>query len=70
LRSGNASASRHASDRAEHFERTLIVAALETAKANRSEAARALGVNRVTLLGKLIKYGLDEADTALDGGTT
>jgi DNA-binding NtrC family response regulator len=52
--------------RVEHFERALIVTALEKAKGNRSEAARALGVNRVTLLGKLHKYGLDSSDTILD----
>ena len=51
--------------RVERFERTLIVSALESAHGNRSEAARALGVNRVTLLGKLIKYGLDHSDTTL-----
>jgi two-component system, NtrC family, response regulator HydG len=53
--------------RVEHFERTLIVTALEKARGNRSETARALGVNRVTLLGKLIKYGLDDTDATLDG---
>ena len=52
--------------RVEHFERTLIVMALEQAKGNRSETALALGVNRVTLIGKLLKYGLASSDTILD----
>jgi two-component system, NtrC family, response regulator HydG len=52
--------------RVECFERTLIVDALEAAKGNRSLAARALGVNRVTMIGKMIKYGLSSSDTSLD----
>ncbi len=52
--------------RVEYFERSLIVAALEQAKGNRSLTARLLGVNRVTLLGKLTKYGLESSDTTLD----
>jgi two-component system response regulator HydG len=52
--------------RVERFERTLIVSALENAKGNRSLTARLLGINRVTLLGKLAKYGLDSSDTVLD----
>jgi two-component system, NtrC family, response regulator HydG len=51
--------------RVESFERALIVAALEKAKGNRSLTARLLGVNRVTLLGKLTKYGLESSDTSL-----
>ncbi len=40
------------------YERGLIVAALEGAKGNRSEAARLLDVSRATLHDKLRKYGL------------
>jgi DNA-binding NtrC family response regulator len=44
--------------RVEAYERGLIVEALRAARGNRSEAARALGVSRVTLHDKLKKYGL------------
>jgi DNA-binding NtrC family response regulator len=44
--------------RVEAYERGLVVAALEAARGNQSEAARALGVSRVTLHDKLRKYGL------------
>lgn len=47
-------------ERVEAFERGLIVEALRAAGGNRSEAARRLGVQRVTLLDKLKKYGLDQ----------
>ncbi|QSQ28516.1 sigma-54-dependent Fis family transcriptional regulator [Pyxidicoccus parkwayensis] len=40
------------------YERGLIVAALEGAKGNRSEAARLLDISRATLHDKLRKYGL------------
>jgi two-component system response regulator HydG len=40
------------------FERGLIVAALDTAKGNQSEAARLLEIGRATLQDKLRKYGL------------
>jgi two-component system response regulator HydG len=48
--------------RVEAYERGLIVEALEAAGGNRSEAARALGISRVTLHDKLKKYGLGEAE--------
>ncbi|MCB9664815.1 MAG: sigma-54-dependent Fis family transcriptional regulator [Alphaproteobacteria bacterium] len=41
------------------FERALLVAALARAGGNKSEAARELGVGRVTLYEKLHKHGLD-----------
>jgi DNA-binding NtrC family response regulator len=44
--------------RVEAYERGLIVEALRGARGNRSEAARRLGVSRVTLHDKLNKYGL------------
>lgn len=44
--------------RVEAYERGLIVETLKAAKGNRSEAARMLGVSRVTLHDKLGKYGL------------
>jgi len=43
--------------RVEAYERGLIVEALKVARGNRSEAARNLGVSRVTLHDKLRKYG-------------
>jgi two-component system response regulator HydG len=54
-------------ERVEAYERNLIVAALEKAKGNRSLTARLLGVNRVTLHGKLNKYGLAASESDLDG---
>jgi two-component system response regulator HydG len=48
--------------RVEAYERGLIVEALRAARGNRSEAARRLGVSRVTLHDKLRKYGLGAAD--------
>jgi DNA-binding NtrC family response regulator len=45
-------------ERVEAYERGLVVAALQAAGGNQSEAARALGVSRVTLHDKLRKYGL------------
>jgi len=44
--------------RVEAYERGVIVEALRAARGNRSEAARALGISRVTLHDKLNKYGL------------
>ncbi|WP_242394298.1 sigma-54-dependent transcriptional regulator [Anaeromyxobacter oryzisoli] len=44
--------------RVEAYERGLIVEALRAARGNRSEAARRLGMSRVTLHDKLRKYGL------------
>jgi two-component system response regulator HydG len=45
-------------DRMDAYERGLIVAALDAARGHRTRAARALGLNRGTLHGKLRKYGL------------
>ncbi len=41
-----------------HLERRMIVAALERAKGNRSEAARQLGIGRPHLYVKLVEYGI------------
>jgi two-component system response regulator HydG len=46
--------------RVEAYERGLLVEALKAAGGNRSEAARRLGIGRVTLYEKLQKYGLSE----------
>ncbi|MFO0609705.1 MAG: sigma-54 dependent transcriptional regulator [Polyangiales bacterium] len=46
--------------RLDAYERGLIVAALEEARGNRSEAARLLGIGRATLHDKLRKYGLGD----------
>jgi DNA-binding NtrC family response regulator len=48
--------------RVEGYERGLVVEALRGAGGNRSEAARRLGISRVTLHDKLRKYGLGPAD--------
>jgi two-component system, NtrC family, response regulator HydG len=48
--------------RVEAYERGIIVEALRAARGNRSEAARRLGVSRVTLHDKLRKYGLSGSD--------
>jgi two-component system response regulator HydG len=47
-------------ERVDAFERGLILDALRRAGGNRSEAARRLGLARVTLLDKLKRHGLDE----------
>ena len=44
--------------RVEAYERGLVAEALRAAGGNRTEAARALGISRVTLHDKLNKYGL------------
>ena len=44
--------------RVEAYERGLVYEALKAALGNRSEAARRLGICRVTLHDKLKKYGL------------
>jgi two-component system response regulator HydG len=57
--------------RVEAYERGLIVEALEQARGNRSEAARRLGMSRVTLHDKLKKYGLGSAgagESEAEGG--
>jgi two-component system response regulator HydG len=46
-------------ERVEAFERGIILRELREAGGNRSEAARRLGIGRVTLLDKMKKYGLD-----------
>ncbi len=48
--------------RVEAYERGLVVEALRGARGNRSEAARRLGISRVTLHDKLKKYGLDRGE--------
>jgi len=48
--------------RVEAYERGLVVEALRAAGGNRSEAARQLGISRVTLHDKLKKYGLGPSD--------
>jgi DNA-binding NtrC family response regulator len=45
-------------DRVQAYERGLVVEALRAARGNRSEAARRLGISRVTLHDKLRRYGL------------
>ena len=45
-------------EQVEAFERGLVARALEAAGGNQSEAARRLGVSRVTLIDKMKKYGL------------
>jgi DNA-binding NtrC family response regulator len=44
--------------RVEAYEKGIVVEALRDARGNRSEAARRLGISRVTLHDKLKKYGL------------
>jgi two-component system response regulator AtoC len=45
-------------EQVEAFERNLVVRALEGSHGNQSEAARRLGISRVTLIDKMKKYGL------------
>jgi two-component system, NtrC family, response regulator HydG len=47
-------------DRVAAYERGLVLEALRACGGNRSEAARRLGIGRVTLLDKLKKYGLPD----------
>ncbi len=49
-------------ERVQAYERGLVVEALREARGNRSEAARRLGVSRVTLHDKLRRYGLGGDD--------
>jgi two-component system, NtrC family, response regulator HydG len=56
---GDADAAFSLKERVEAFERGIIVKELRDAGGNRSEAARRLGIGRVTLLDKLKKYGLE-----------
>jgi len=46
-------------EQVEAFERGLVARALDGTGGNQSEAARRLGVSRVTLIDKMKKYGLD-----------
>jgi DNA-binding NtrC family response regulator len=49
-------------ERVQAYERGLVVEALREARGNRSEAARRLGISRVTLHDKLRRYGLGDDD--------
>jgi DNA-binding NtrC family response regulator len=49
-------------ERVQAYERGLVVEALREARGNRSEAARRLGISRVTLHDKLRRYGLGGDD--------
>ncbi len=49
-------------ERVQAYERGLVVEALRDARGNRSEAARRLGISRVTLHDKLRRYGLGGDD--------
>jgi two-component system response regulator AtoC len=48
-------------EQVEAFERGLVARALDSTGGNQSEAARRLGVSRVTLIDKMKKYGLGNA---------
>ncbi len=50
-------------ERVQAYERGLVLEALRAARGNRSEAARRLGVSRVTLHDKLRRYGLGGEET-------
>ena len=47
-------------EQVEAFERGLVARALDATAGNQSEAARRLGVSRVTLIDKMKKYGLEK----------
>jgi two-component system response regulator AtoC len=47
-------------EQVEAFERGLVARALDATGGNQSEAARRLGVSRVTLIDKMKKYGLEK----------
>ena len=49
-------------DKMDTYERGLIVDALRACAGNRSEAARQLGISRVTLHDKLRKHGIGAND--------
>jgi two-component system response regulator HydG len=55
---GAASATLDLKSRVEAYERRLVMEALEAARGNRTEAAKALGIGRVTLYEKLARYGV------------
>ncbi len=61
------SASLSLRQRVEAYERGLVVEGLKAARGNRSEAARALGISRVTLHDKLKKYGLAKGEDPAEG---
>jgi two-component system, NtrC family, response regulator HydG len=44
---------------AENDQKTQLVEALRRAGGNKSEAARILGINRVTVFNRMRKYGID-----------
>jgi len=46
-------------ERVDAYERGVIVEALRSARGNKAEAARILGIGRVTLYEKLAKLGID-----------
>ena len=54
--------------RVEAYERGLVLEALRAARGNRSEAARLLGISRVTLHDKLHKYALARGEEPPRGG--
>jgi DNA-binding NtrC family response regulator len=54
------------SERVAAYERGLIVAALDAATGNQSEAARLLGIGRTTLQDKMRKYALTRSDNSSD----
>ncbi|OFX25219.1 MAG: sigma-54-dependent Fis family transcriptional regulator [Anaeromyxobacter sp. RBG_16_69_14] len=62
-----AAASLSLRQRVEAYERGLVVEALKAARGNRSEAARALGISRVTLHDKVKKYGLAQGEDPAEG---
>jgi DNA-binding NtrC family response regulator len=49
-------------ERVQAYERGLVIEALRATQGNRSEAARRLGISRVTLHDKLRRYGLGDGD--------
>jgi DNA-binding NtrC family response regulator len=51
-------------DKVDVYERGLILDALRACAGNRSEAARQLGISRVTLHDKLKKHGIGSSDDA------
>ncbi|HEY6101080.1 MAG TPA: helix-turn-helix domain-containing protein, partial [Anaeromyxobacter sp.] len=59
---GRASVPLPLKERVSAYERGLVVEALRVARGNRSEAARRLGISRVTLHDKLKRYGLPGDD--------
>jgi DNA-binding NtrC family response regulator len=54
-------------ERVQAYERGLVVEALRAARGSRTEAARRLGISRVTLHDKLRRYGLGDGDEEGEG---